>query len=401
MIIYKQGDLLACNAEAIVNTVNCVGVMGRGIALQFKKRYPENFKQYESACKRGDVVPGQMFVYETCTLTNPRFIINFPTKRHWRGASRIEDIEAGLADLKNVIQQRNIKSIALPPLGCGLGGLEWSVVKPRIEAALTPFADVEVIVFEPTGAPPAETMVRNHTIPSMTEGRAALVSLTKRYLDGLLDPIVTLLEIHKLMYFLQESGEPLKLNYVKYHYGPYATNLSHVLNRIEGHLLSGYADGGDKPDKQIQLVPGADTDAAAFLSERTETIVRINRVAELIDGFETPFGMELLATVHWVAKNEASVTQDAIINRTYEWGTHKRKFSPRQIEIAIKRLSDYGWINTQASPTDHPPTKKPPDDLSGSFARGEGGVMRLLHNTHQPDHPNPDKTGRTKGGICF
>jgi O-acetyl-ADP-ribose deacetylase (regulator of RNase III) len=275
-------------------------------------------------------------------------IINFPTKRHWRGASRIEDIEKGLVDLMSVIQQYSIKSIAIPPLGSGLGGLEWSNVKPCIESALAQLQNVEVVVFEPTGAPPAEVMSRNRAVPDMTEGRAALVSLTKRYLDGLLDPFVTLLEIHKLMYFMQESGEQLKLRFVKHLYGPYAKNLSHVLNHIEGHMLSGYGDGGDKPDKQIQIVPGADIDAATFLEQCSETIARISRVAELIDGFETPFGMELLSTVHWVVKNEEASTRGAIINRTHEWSTRKHKFSPRQIEIAIERLSRYGWINTQA-----------------------------------------------------
>lgn len=347
MIEYKQGDLLTSDVEAVVNTVNCVGVMGRGIALQFKKQYPENFKHYEAACKRNELVPGKMFVYETDSFIKPRLIINFPTKRHWRGVSRIEDIEKGLLDLINVIQTYNIKSIAVPPLGCGLGGLEWEEVKPRMEAVFADLSDVNVIIFEPKGAPSANDMARNRSVPDMTAGRAALISLTKRYLEGLLDPFVTLLEIHKLMYFLQESGEPLKLNYVKYLYGPYATNLSHVLNRIEGYLLSGYADSGDNPDKQIQIIPGADTDAAAFLEKRTETIRRINRVAELIDGFETPFGMELLATVHWVMKNEKTAARDIIIERTYSWNEQKRKFSPRQIEIAIERLSCNGWVNTQ------------------------------------------------------
>ena len=347
MIEYRQGDLFTCYTEAIVNTVNCVGVMGRGIALQSKKQYPENYKYYEAACKRGDVVPGKMLVYETHSLMYPRLIINFPTKRHWRGASRIEDIKQGLADLIDVIQQYGIKSIAIPPLGSGLGGLEWSEVKSLIESALLQLDGVEVTVFEPSGAPPAEVMARNRAVPEMTAGRAALVSLAKRYLNGLLDPFVTLLEIHKLMYFLQESGEQLKLRYTKYYYGPYAKNLSHVLNHIEGHMLSGYADGGDKPDKQIQIVPGADTDAAEFLSQRTETITRINRVADLIDGFETSFGLELLATVHWIVKYEKSVTLDDIVNRTYEWNAHKHKFSPRQIRIAIERLSRNGWINTQ------------------------------------------------------
>lgn len=345
MIEYKQGDLLASNVEAIVNTVNCVGVMGRGIALQFKKQYPDNFKYYEAACKGNELAPGKMLVYETNTLINPRLIINFPTKCHWREASKIEYIEAGLFSLLNVIQAYNIKTIAVPPLGCGLGGLEWSEVRQRMESAFARLSDVRVIIFEPKGTPPAKGMARSSIIPNMTKGRAALVSLTKRYLDGLLDPFVTLLEIHKLMYFLQESGEPLKLKYVEYLYGPYAINLSHVLTYIEGHMLLGYADGGDNPDKQIQIVPGADKAASVFLEKYSETLGRINRVSELIEGFETPFGMELLATVHWVAKNEKQATTDTIIEKIYSWNRQKRKFNHRQIQIAIERLSGNGWIN--------------------------------------------------------
>lgn len=343
MIEYKQGDLLASDTEAIVNTVNCVGVMGRGIALQFKKQFPDNHAHYEAACKRNEVVPGKMFVYETKSIINPRFIINFPTKRHWRGASRIEDIETGLTDLVEIIRARNIASIAVPPLGCGLGGLDWSAVRPRMESAFARLSGVNIAIFEPNGAPPAEKMARNRKVPNMTAGRAALVSLTQRYLSGMLDPIVTLLEIHKLMYFLQESGEPLRLKYVKDHFGPFARNLSHVFNAVEGHLLSGYADGGDKPDKQIRIVPGAETEAGVFLEQRPETIQRISRVAELIDGFETPFGMELLSTVHWLAKNEADTLRD-VVDRTYAWSSHKRKFSQRQIEMAFERLINKCWL---------------------------------------------------------
>jgi O-acetyl-ADP-ribose deacetylase (regulator of RNase III) len=171
MIKYKKGDLLQSDAEAIVNTVNCVGVMGQGIALQFKKQFPENYKYYESACKRGNVIPGKMLVYEQNGLINPRLIINFPTKRHWRGASRLEDIEQGLVNLTCIIQQYNIKSIAIPPLGCGLGGLNWDEVKTRIEAALAQLSDVEIIVYEPVGAPPADVMARNRAVPKMTGGR--------------------------------------------------------------------------------------------------------------------------------------------------------------------------------------------------------------------------------------
>ncbi|MEN3753692.1 macro domain-containing protein [Mangrovibacter sp. SLW1] len=244
MIEYKHGDILQSETEAIINTVNCVGVMGRGIALQFKNAYPENFKAYAVACKAEQVVPGKMFVFETRMLTGPRYIINFPTKRHWKGKSRIEDIVAGLEDLVSVIQRYDIRSIAIPALGSGLGGLDWNEVKPLIESAVQPLEAVQIEIYEPKGAPSSDRMVHKTEVPRMTPGRAALVELMQRYLNGLLDPFISLLELHKLMYFMQESGEPLRLKYQKAHYGPYAENLRHVLSAIEGHLVSGYSDGG-------------------------------------------------------------------------------------------------------------------------------------------------------------
>lgn len=343
MIEYTTGDILRADADAIVNTVNCVGVMGRGIALQFKKAFPENFKAYALACKNNQVQPGRMLVFETGQLTAPRLIINFPTKRHWRGASRLEDIEAGLAALVETIRQYQIQSIAIPPLGSGLGGLDWADVRPRIEAALQPLSDVRVLIYEPKGAPKTEKMVKNRKVPAMTAGRAALVELTDRYLRGLLDPSVTLLEVHKLMYFMQEAGEPLRLKYQKAAYGPYAENLRHVLNAVEGHLLSGYADGGDAPDKPLQLVPGAVADASRFLQQHPDTQSRFDRVAELVEGFESPFGLELLSTVHWIMQKESTFTLAQVVDKTYAWSERKRQFTERQIGLAAQVLAAKGW----------------------------------------------------------
>jgi O-acetyl-ADP-ribose deacetylase (regulator of RNase III) len=160
MIELTSGDILKSDADALVNTVNCVGVMGRGIALQFKNAFPNNFKAYEAACKREAVQPGRMFVFETGQLTPPRFIVNFPTKRHWRGKSCMEDIDAGLVDLVKVIQDKGIRSIAVPPLGAGLGGLDWNEVRPRIEQALGELTDVQVLIYEPKGAPAPVTPTR-------------------------------------------------------------------------------------------------------------------------------------------------------------------------------------------------------------------------------------------------
>lgn len=345
MIKYKSGDIMKEDAEALVNTVNCVGVMGRGIALQFKNAFPENFKAYAVACKNNEVQPGRMFVHETGRLTNPRYIINFPTKRHWRGKSRVEDIETGLKALVEVIRRYDIRSIAIPPLGSGLGGLDWAEVKPRIEAALQPLTDVSVIVYEPKGAPITDKMVHNREVPRMTAGRAALVELMHRYLGGLLDPFVTLLEVHKLMYFMQEAGEPLRLSFQKGPYGPYAENLRHVLRTIEGHLVSGYADGGDAPDKQLKLVPGAVQDAADFLQHHAATRAHFDKVTELVEGFESPFGLELLSTVHWVMRNESVHFVEEVVSRTYAWNERKRQFTPRQIALAANVLTQKGWVD--------------------------------------------------------
>lgn len=343
MIDYTSGDILQCEADALVNTVNCVGMMGRGIALQFKHAFPDNFKAYAAACRRGEVRPGHMFVFATGALSAPKYIINFPTKRHWRGKSRLEDIDSGLRALVEVIRNHQIQSIAVPPLGSGLGGLDWNDVKPRIESALAPLSDVRVLLFEPGGTPNADKMVHNRNVPTMTAGRAALVELMHRYLAGLLDPFVSLLEVHKLMYFLQEAGEPLKLRYVKAAYGPYAENLRHVLSAIEGHLISGYADGGDAPDKPINLVPGAVEDASVFLEQHPQTRARFGSVARLVDGFESPLGLELLATTHWLMKHEGLKDLPGIVEQFHAWGERKRKFTSRQIGIAARVLEEQGW----------------------------------------------------------
>ena len=349
MIEYTGGNILHADAEALVNTVNCVGVMGRGIALQFKNAYPKNFKAYEAACQRQEVQPGRMFVYATGELANPRFIINFPTKRHWRGNSRMEDIESGLIDLVEVIRRNNIQSIAIPPLGSGLGGLEWDDVRPRIEKALAALPQVKVLLYEPKGAPTSDKMQHKREAPKMTAGRAALVELMSRYLKGLLDPAVSLLEVHKLMYFLQESGEPLRLQFKAAHYGPYAENLRHVLNAIEGHLVSGYADGGDIPEKTLELVPGAEDEANQFLAHHQATRERFDKVADLVSGFESPYGLELLSTVHWVAKVGEARTVDEVTQRVYAWNDRKRQFTSRQIGLAMEVLTRKGWVGHSAT----------------------------------------------------
>ncbi|SUS07958.1 Appr-1-p processing protein [Candidatus Defluviicoccus seviourii] len=348
MIERTRGDILEADAEALVNTVNCVGVMGRGVALQFRKAFPENYAAYKAVCERKELRPGRMFVFEAGQLTNPRYIINFPTKDHWKGKSRLTDIDAGLVALVDEVRRLGIRSIAIPPLGCGLGGLEWSDVRPRIERAFGELPEVEVLLYEPAGAPMPAEMAKADVAPRMTVGRAALLGLMNRYLAALMDPFVSLLEIHKLMYFMQEEGEPLRLRFTKAVYGPYAENLRHVLSEIEGHFIQGYADAGDAPDKQIELVPEALTAAQTFLDSYPATAKRFDRVVDLVEGFETSFGMELLATVHWVATRERAATLDQTIAATHAWNRRKQMFTPAQIGIAWDVLKRKGWLSEGA-----------------------------------------------------
>jgi hypothetical protein len=255
----------------------------------------------------------------------------------------MEDIERGLAALVEEVRTRRIRSIAVPPLGSGLGELDWAEVRQRIEHTLQELGDVAVVIFEPNAAAARERVNRSRDVPKMTPGRAALVGLLHRYLQGLLDPSVTLLELHKLMYFMQAAGEPLRLRFVKGPYGPYAENLRHVLTAVEGHLVSGYADGGDTPDKQLELVPGALEEAQAFLEKASDTHQRFERVSDLVAGFESPFGLELLSTVHWMTTRKHAKSLDEIESRIHAWAPGKRRFTKRQMAVTLDVLARQGW----------------------------------------------------------
>lgn len=344
MIREAQGNLLAADADALVNTVNTVGVAGKGIALQFRQAYPENFRAYQKAAKRGEVRPGQMFIWETGQLERPHLIINFPTKRHWRGGSRIEDIQAGLQDLVHCIEKYHITSIAVPPLGCGNGGLNWADVRKVIANALESLK-VEVLLYSPAGAPPADEMPVGSKKRAMTHGRAALLMLMKYYRDS--DWFrLSALEVQKMAYFLQESGENLNLTYVKAKYGPYAKQLNFVLQDMEGHYTRGYGDGTVAP--QIRVLDGAYEAATEFLSAHQETAERLRRVAKLLEGWETPYSLELLATVHWAMnKVEPSLQdRDSICSFVASWTPRKAKlFKPSHVNRAIDHLTDQGYAS--------------------------------------------------------
>lgn len=369
MVSDERGNLLEATADALVNTVNTVGVMGKGIALQFKQAYPANFRAYEAACRRGEVRLGSMFTFETGLLDAPRYIINFPTKGHWRAQSKLSDIKAGLADLRREIRDRDIRSIAIPPLGCGNGGLDWRDVRPLIIEALSDLPGVHVMVFPPEGAPPAEAMKVGTQRPKLTTSRAALLATVGRYVrrshleDATATDGASLLEIQKLMYLLQEAGQALDLNYTKARYGPYAENLNHALQPLEGHYLRGYGDRTQEILKlsPIVLMPDAVAEAERWLGDHHDaaTTDRINAVMELVEGFASAYGLELLATVHWAATHEQAERDLDLAQLTElirNWNERKeRLFTEAHIRRAADHLSRLQWLPEQPTSHNAPP----------------------------------------------
>jgi O-acetyl-ADP-ribose deacetylase (regulator of RNase III) len=343
-VTIKSGDLLKEETDAIINTVNCVGIMGKGIALQFKQRWPQNFKAYAAACERKEIRPGKMFVYDFGEWSKPRFIINFPTKVHWRGDSEIEYIKEGLHDLILQVKRLGIKSLALPPLGCGNGGLDWDDVRSVILDAFKDHPEIQVDLFEPKGSPRPQEMVNQTKKPNLTAVRAAIIKIISIYRE--MEYPLSRIEIQKLAYFLEEGGQPMKLGFVKQSYGPYSDRLRHVLKAMDGHFITGVGDFSG--DSEISVVPEALPEAEQFIktSVGDKLSEQVTRIRNLIDGFETPYGMELLATVHWVKVRESGVlTDDDAVKAVHGWNPRKRAiFSPEHIKLAWRRLDDEGWF---------------------------------------------------------
>lgn len=347
MIEEGSGNLLTADVDAIVNTVNTVGVMGKGIALQVKRAFPDVFDSYRAAHERGELRIGRMHVHDRGVLGPARYIINFPTKRHWRSPSRLADIDAGLTDLVRVIRELELASIAVPALGAGNGGLDWADVRPRIEAALAPLTDVRVVLYPPAGAPAPSDMPVATPRPTLTRSHARLLVAMERYGQwaATLEPRgsgISHLEIQKLAYLIQEGLRvDLGLRFTRAHYGPYAQGLTTTISDMEGHQTLGYGDGTDPvlDFVSIELLPGAIDEARAVLNE--EAAVPVDALRQLVDGYESPYGMELLATVHWAAHRVDPPTRDpeVVSERVTGWNLRKsRLFTPHHVRVTMERL---------------------------------------------------------------
>ncbi len=336
MITFTKGNILKAEVEALVNTVNTVGIMGKGIALAFKKAFPLNYTLYKKACDNKEFTIGTMFITNTGQLT-PKYIINFPTKVHWKSRSKIDFVELGMKELIATIKSNKIKSIAIPPLGCGNGGLEWNVVKPIILKELKNIeSNIEIIIYEPG--------YNNQTIPvkkeiKLTPSRAMLLYSLENY--KVLGYSINLLVAQKIAYFLQRLGEPLNLQYEKGHYGPYSNKLQHLLKYLNGYFLN-FKHEATKPSTIISI---NHFDKVVDYSEKnldTSQLGRLAKVQKLIEGFESPYGLELLATVDYIAQSENIVNTDEIVNIIGKWTMRKKEImKPYHIRVAHNRLKEY------------------------------------------------------------
>ncbi|MGO1118119.1 type II toxin-antitoxin system antitoxin DNA ADP-ribosyl glycohydrolase DarG [Rhodovibrionaceae bacterium A322] len=344
-LIFKNGNLFSEPTEAIVNTVNCVGVMGKGVALEFKKRWPENFEQYRIACEEKRLKPGKMFVFENrdmFTENGPKFLINFPTKDHWRSKSKVEYISDGLDDFIDQLRNHQIKSVALPPLGCGNGGLEWKVVKPLIESKLSAVEGIDFIVLEPFYS--NQKPEHEGPLTKMTFERAVLLKTAcefEKYFGGSLTRIVT----QKLVYFLQALGVKYNLVFLRNQYGPYSDTLKKAFLAMEKQgLLTGYSSD----DRKINISPSGYSQAEEFLANNglSTSMDVIKRLDRLVNGYESPYGMELLSSVHFLTSEGNANSVKLVIEAMQDWTVQKgNNFSPEVIQAAYDRLESDGLIH--------------------------------------------------------
>ena len=346
MITFKTGNIVSAEAEALVNTVNTVGVMGKGIALQFKKHFPENYKAYRKAVEDGKVHTGQVFVVKlnNTKTTGVRYIFNFPTKAHWRHPSKMQWIREGLADLRAKVLEYNISSIAIPPLGAGQGGLKWDEVKKEIEKELSDL-NIEVLLFEPSKK--IREIVKEEPNrdrkPNLTQTRAQLLHLLYQY--RALDEYACEFAAEKLSYFLQRFGdEQLRLNFQKGYYGPYSGNVRHVLGHLNGYFLRGYEQKDRGPFEPLELNIKAKPEVDQFLEEKlpAKEKERLARVEQFIQGFETPLGLELLSSVDYIIREQGKIDFETIKEKLSGWTARKKAlFKDHHLKIVIDHLKQH------------------------------------------------------------
>ncbi|HMU60023.1 MAG TPA: macro domain-containing protein [Chitinophagaceae bacterium] len=343
MISFKTGDLLQSGAEALVNTVNTVGVMGKGIALQFKEAFPNNNKAYIEACKKKELEPGKMLaVWDENLQLGKKLIINFPTKVHWRYPSKYEYIEKGLVTLKELLKEKAVKSVAIPPLGSGNGGLDWQKVKPMIISALDDL-ETEILIFEPNAAI-KEILQQQETAKKveLTPARASL--LYALFAFESMGEYSSLFAANKLAYFLQRKGQKLNLDFKPYHYGPYAIGVEKVLQYMNGVYLKGMEQGQAKPFEPLQLNYDKWTEVKDYVNKKLsfEDAQRVKSLVHFLAGFTSELSLEILATVDFILAKNPNYNIDEVMQAIAGWNMRKKELFKREyVASACTYLDKY------------------------------------------------------------
>lgn len=340
MIKYLTGDMLDSTAQALVNTVNTVGVMGKGIALQFKNQFPNNYKIYKEACKDKKLKIGDLLVTEgESLLSGKKIIINFPTKTHWRYPSEYEYIEKGLTALVNVIQERKIQSIAIPPLGSGNGGLDWTRVRTMIENQLQG-VDCTIYLYEPTHAI-KETLKQERV--KLTPARAMMLSVLYDLVRN--GEFVSEFAAEKVAYFLQRFGakDSFKLEFKPNFYGPYSGKVRHVLYHLNGSYVMGYSAKDKKPFEELSLIMDAEKEVNAFLESVDNQQYKevVSKTKKFLSGYYSPFGLELLSTIDFIKSEMGKEKEDEILNELESWSDRKRSMfaNPAFVTKALQNIN--------------------------------------------------------------
>jgi len=342
---YVKGNLLEAPTQALVNTVNTVGVMGKGIALQFKEAFPMNFKIYAAACKKKALQTGQLLVVKEQTLGGEKIIINFPTKTEWFMKSKYEYVEEGLKELAKVMEEYKIESIAIPPLGCGNGGLKWEKVKPMIEKYLGHLTQVDIQVFEPNEAI-KELLKQQVTTKAVKLTPARAMVLYAMFYYESLGENASLFVANKLAYFLQRLGEKSlnKLKFEASHYGPYSVQVEHLLHHVNGKYLKGLEQMNVKAFEPLELQYDKMKEVSDYIKKELNSEQRtiLSNLVKLIDGFQSALSLEILATVDFVRKDKPGMNQEDIVKTIHNWSDRKRKLvQEKYIQIATNHLQDY------------------------------------------------------------
>ncbi len=343
MIQYITGNILDSDAQALINTVNTMGVMGEGIALQFKKAYPNNYKAYEKACQYHEVKVGQMFITsDSNTSSGEKVIINFPTKTNWRKPSEYKYIEDGLDNLVEIITKNQIKSIAIPPLGAGNGGLKWEQVKKIIEQKLH-HLDIAIYVYEPTAQ--IQEHLKKERV-KLTDARALLLYVLYDLVKN--GEYVSEFSSEKVCYFLQRFGAKkyFKLDFEPNFYGPYSGKVRFVLNAINGSYLMGYSDMNKKPFEPLTLIADAYDIVKNHVESNTELLEIANKTIAFLCGFYSDFALELLSSIDYIATKEKTMDKLTISRRLEEWSDRKRSLfsNPKYIDISLKHLQIAAFV---------------------------------------------------------